>query len=419
MSRAIAAARRRGTRIAVLFVDLDGFKLVNDSLGHAIGDQVLCVISDRLSACVRRSDTVSRHGGDEFVVLCAELERAEDAAISAAKILAAVTAILQIAGHEIHVTASVGVSIYPEDGHDGEVLIRNADTAMYHAKADGGHQFRFFTAAMNNRAIERQFIEQGLRRALERDEFVLHYQPRVDLATGVVIGAEALIRWRHAEWGLVPPARFVSIAEECGLIVPIGQWALRGACRQARAWQDAGWPRLSVSVNLSAVEFRSETFLDDLRRTLNDSGLEARCLELEFTERVLVERSAANLDVLQALKDLGVTLAIDDFGTGYSSLSYLSQLPIDALKIDQSFVRQIVPDTHGHFNSRAALIVGAVIGMARNLRHRVIAEGVETRPQLAFLQAQQCGEGQGFLFSRPLIAEEFATLLESGHLHME
>jgi diguanylate cyclase (GGDEF)-like protein len=417
LERGIALAGRYGRQLAVLFVDLDRFKDVNDSLGHVIGDQMLLSIADRLAACVRSSDTVSRYGGDEFVVLCAELEHAEDAAVSAVKITTAVAAGLHIAGHDIHITGSVGVSIYPQDGEDGEALIRSADTAMYHAKARGGNAYRFFELDMNARAVERQFVEEGLRRALERDEFVLHYQPKVDLETGTVIGAEALIRWRHPDRGLVLPAQFVSIAEACRLIVPIGQWVLREACRQARAWQDAGSPRLSVSVNLSAIEFQSKTFLDDVRRTLEETGLEAPYLELELTESVLMEHSEANIDMLRALKAMGVKLAIDDFGTGYSSLSYLTQLPIDALKVDQSFVHQLVPDAHGAFKIGAALIVSAVIGMAKNLRHRVIAEGVETREQLAFLQAQHCGEGQGFYFSRPLVAEQFGRVLETGHPH--
>jgi diguanylate cyclase (GGDEF)-like protein len=414
LERAIALANRYDRRLAVLFVDLDRFKHVNDSLGHTVGDQVLRSISDRLAASVRSSDTVSRYGGDEFVVLCAELDRVEDAAVSAAKIVTAVAAALQLGGHEIHLTCSIGVSIYPDDDEDGDALIRSADTAMYHAKACGGNAYRFFKVDMNARAVERQFVEEGLRRALERHEFVLHYQPKVDLETGIVIGAEALIRWRHPDRGLVPPAQFVSIAEECGLIVPIGQWVLREACRQARAWQDAGLPRLSVSVNLSAIEFRSRTFLADVCRVLEETRLEARYLELELTESVLMDHSEAIIDMLQALKTMGVQLAIDDFGTGYSSLSYLTQLPIDALKVDQSFVRQLVPDAHGAFKIGPALIVSAVIGMGKSLRHRVIAEGVETREQLAFLQAQHCGEAQGFYFSRPLGADQFARVLQNG-----
>jgi diguanylate cyclase (GGDEF)-like protein len=414
LGRAIALAHRNGTRLAVMFIDLDRFKHINDSLGHAIGDQVLRSVSDRLAASVRSSDTVSRHGGDEFVVLCAELEHAEDAAISAAKIIAAVSAAMYVGGHEIFMTCSVGVSLYPDDGANGPALITNADSAMYHAKAGGANTYRFFKAAMNARAVERQFIEEHLRHAVEQQQFVLHYQPKVDLKTQAVIGAEALIRWQHPERGLVPPAGFVSIAEQCGLIVPIGRWVLREACRQARAWQDAGLPPLSVSVNVSAIELQSDTFLEGVRQILEETGLEAPYLELELTESVLMEHSEANIAILHVLRSMGVKLAIDDFGTGYSSLSYLTRLPIDALKVDQSFVRQLVPDAQGDFKSSAALIVSAVIGLGKSLRHRVIAEGVETREQLAFLQTLECGEGQGFFFSRPLVTEQFARVLDIG-----
>ena len=311
----------------------------------------------------------------------------------------------------MHVTGSVGVSIYPDDGDDGEELIRRADTAMYHAKADGGNGYRFFKLDMNARAVERQFVEEGLRRALERQEFVLHYQPKVNLESGTVIGAEALIRWRHPDRGLVPPSQFVSIAEDCGLIVPIGQWVLREACRQARSWQDAGLPRLPVSVNLSAIEFKSKTFLEDVRRILDETRLEARYLELELTESILMDHSETTIDMLQALKTMGVKLAIDDFGTGYSSLSYLTQLPIDCLKVDQSFVRQLVPDAHGAFKIGPALIVSAVIGMGKSLRHRVVAEGVETREQLAYLAQEGCDEVQGFLVGRPLPIADYGEVI--------
>lgn len=414
LGRAIALAHRNGTRLAVLFLDLDRFKHVNDSLGHIVGDLVIRTVADRLAGSVRSSDTVSRHGGDEFVVMCAELERPEDAAISAAKIVAAVAAPIHIAGHEIRITCSVGISIYPEDGRSSQALIARADTAMYHAKSGGASAYRFFEATMNIRTLEQQFVEEHLRGALDQQQFVMHYQPKVNLETGTVIGAEALIRWRHPELGLVTPAHFVPVAEQCGLIVPIGRWALREACRQARTWQDAGLPPLSVSVNLSASELKSETFLEGVRLTLEETGLSARCLELELTESVLMEHAEGNIAILQALRAMGVKLAIDDFGTGYSSLSYLTRLPIDALKVDQSFVRQLVPDTRGDFKSRAALIVSAVIALGKSLGHRVVAEGVETREQLAFLRMQHCSEGQGFLFSRPLVANEFPALIEMG-----
>ena len=374
-------------------------------------------VADRIAASVRSSDTVSRHGGDEFVVLLAELEHTDDAAISATKIIAAVTGPLHVAGHEIHLAISVGISVYPDDGESAETLTRSADIAMYHAKAQGRYGVQFFKAEMNDVIVEREFVEQDLRRALVRQEFVLHYQPMVELETGAVVGAEALIRWRHPDRGVVPPAQFVQIAEECGLIVPIGQWVLREACRQARAWCDAGLPPIRVSVNISAIEFQRKTFVEDVDRILKDTRLEARYLQLELTEKVLMAHAESNIATLRTLKTMGVELAIDDFGTGYSSLSYLTQLPIDALKVDQSFVHELPPDQSGSCTAGAALIVSAVIGMGKSLRHRVIAEGVETPEQLAFLQAQHCGEGQGYYFSRPLVAEQFAKVLEAGRTH--
>jgi EAL domain-containing protein (putative c-di-GMP-specific phosphodiesterase class I) len=366
---------------------------------------------------VRSSDTVSRHGGDEFVVLLAELEHADDAAVSATKIIAAVAGPLHIAGHEIHLTISVGIGVYPDDGENAETLTKSADIAMYHAKAQGRDGFQFFRADMNVGIVEREFVEQDLRRALVRQEFVLHYQPMVELETGAVVGAEALIRWRHPDRGVLPPTQFVRIAEECGLIVPIGQWVLREACRQAQAWRDAGLPPISVSVNISAIEFQRRTFVEDVDRILKETRLEARYLELELTEKVLMAHAESNIATLMTLKTMGVQLAIDDFGTGYSSLSYLTQLPIDALKVDQSFVHKLTPDQNGSCTVGAALIVSAVIGMGKSLRHRVIAEGVETPEQLAFLQAQHCREGQGYYFSRPLVAEQFAKVLEAGKTH--
>ena len=408
VANAIALARRHGKQRAVLFLDLDGFKHINDSLGHPIGDKLILSVAQRLAACVRSSDTVSRQGGDEFVVLLSEMEHAEDAARSAEKMLLALAAPHSIAGKELHVTASIGISVYPDDGRDAETLIKCADTAMYHAKAKGRNNYQFFTEDMNVRAVERQFVEGNLRRALERREFVLHYQPKINLETGTITGVEALIRWRHPERGLIPPALFVPIAEECGLIVPIGRWVLHEACRQAQAWIDAGLPPLSVAVNISALEFQSTDFLEGVRTTLNETRLDPRYLELELTESVLMQNAASTAPALLALKAIGVRLAIDDFGTGYSSLSYLRQFPIDTLKIDQSFVREIT------VSSPDDTIVSAVISMGKTLKQRVVAEGVETEEQLAFLQRQHCGEGQGYHFSRPVSAEEFVTLLETG-----
>jgi diguanylate cyclase (GGDEF)-like protein/PAS domain S-box-containing protein len=402
LARAIALARRHKRQLAVLFMDVDRFKRINDSLGHQIGDQLLRSVAAQLTTCVRSSDTVSRQGGDEFVIVLSEIEQASRAIVSVKKILAAVAEPHQIAGHELHITTSIGVSVYPDDGHDAETLLRNADSAMYHAKEHGPGGYQFFRTAMNLRAVERQSLEAGLRRALNRDEFILHYQPKIDLQTGVLLGAEALIRWRHPDRGLVPPMQFVPIAEDSGLIVPIGQWVLREACRQARAWQRAGLPRVPVAVNVSAVEFREPGFLDSVRVSLEETRLESRYLELELTESVVMANADSTVPLLRKLKDLGLQLALDDFGTGYSSLSYLKEFPIDALKVDESFIRGISDDLQG------APIVLAIISMGKSLHHRVIAEGIETAEQFAFLQAQGCGEGQGFYFSRPLAADQFA-----------
>jgi diguanylate cyclase (GGDEF)-like protein/PAS domain S-box-containing protein len=408
LTQAISLAHRHAKQVAVLFLDLDGFKHINDSLGHPIGDKLLQSITQRLVRCVRGSDTVSRQGGDEFVVLLSEVEHPEDAAITARRMLGAVAKPHTIGQHELHITASIGLSIFPDDGLDSETLIKNADTAMYHAKENGRQSYEFFEPAMNVRAVERQSTEESLRRALDRQEFTVHYQPKINLRTGEISGAEALLRWSHPTRGPVSPAQFIPIAEDCGLILPIGNWVLREACTQARAWLDAGLPLGSIAVNISAMEFRDEHFLDNVFSTLRDTGLEPRSLELELTESVLMKRAESAASVLKTLRAGGVQVAVDDFGTGYSSLSYLRKFPIDALKIDQSFVRQIssTPDD--------TTIVTAVISMGRSLRLRVVAEGVETREELGFLQEHLCDEAQGYYFSRPVPAEKFALLLKAG-----
>jgi len=408
ISQSISLARRQNRPIAVIFLDLDRFKYINDSLGHAIGDQLLQSVSKRLLAGVRRSDTVSRQGGDEFVILLSEVANPEDAATSAQKILLSLNARHSIAGQDLHIDGSIGISIYPEDGEDAESLIKNADTAMYNAKESGRNNFKFFKADMNRKAVERQSLEGSLRRALERAEFLLHYQPTVNLDTGEITGVEALIRWQQPDRGLVPPSQFIPVAEDCGLIVQIGRWVLREACRQARAWQHAGLPPLPVAVNVSAVEFRHKHFVEGVRAILSETGLEARYLELELTEGVLMADAESTSAILQELKTMGVHLAVDDFGTGYSSLSYLRQFPIDILKIDQSFVQQITSDLDD------SKIVNAVISMGKSLKHLVVAEGIETKEQRAYLQTQRCTEEQGYLFSRPLAAAQFAHLLQMG-----
>ena len=408
VGQAIALAARHMKKVAVLFLDLDGFKHINDSLGHPTGDKLLQSIAKRLVDCVRFSDTVSRQGGDEFVVLLSEVEQPEDTAITARRMLQAVAQAHSIDQHELHITTSIGVSVYPEDGLDAETLIKNADTAMYQAKESGRQSYQFFKPAMNVRAVERQFIEESLRRALERKEFALHYQPKINLGTGAITGAEALLRWTHPTRGAISPAQFIPVAEDCGLILPIGAWVLRRACKQARAWMDAGLPATTIAVNVSAMEFRDDNFLEGLFTILGETGLDPKSLEIELTESVLMKRAGSAASILHALRKKGVQVAVDDFGTGYSSLSYLRKFPVDALKIDQSFVRQI--STAGDDTA----IVTAVIGMARSLNLRVIAEGVETLQELEFLRAHKCDEAQGYHFSRPVLPEQFARLLKTG-----
>jgi diguanylate cyclase (GGDEF)-like protein len=405
---ATVLAERHGKKAAIVFLDLDGFKHINDSLGHQVGDKLLRSVAARLTSCLRGSDTVSRQGGDEFLMLLAEIEQAEDAAVAARRMLRAVAEAHVIDEHELHITTSIGVSIYPDDGLDAETLIKNADTAMYQAKENGRHGYQFFEPAMNVRAVERQFIEEGLRRALDRQEFSLHYQPKVNLLTGKITGAEALIRWTHPTRGPVSPAEFIPVAEDSGLILPIGNWVLREACRQASVWLEAGLLVGCIAVNISAIELRSESFLAGVFAALDSAGLDPAFLELELTESVLMKRAESTETILKTLQARGVQVAVDDFGTGYSSLSYLSKFSVDTLKIDQSFVRQIstTPDQ--------TTIVTAVIGIGRSLKLRVVAEGVETAAELAFLRAHRCEEAQGYYFSRPLPAEQFARLLEAG-----
>ena len=404
LTQAISLARRNQNQVGVLFVDLDGFKHINDSLGHATGDKLLQSVAARLLACVRKSDTVSRQGGDEFVILLSEITNAADAATSAAKIITELKKVHRIGERRLHVTGSIGISTYPEDGEDAETLIKNADTAMYHAKEYGRDNYQSFKKDMHVRAVERQSLESQLRYALEREELLLHYQPKVNLKTRAITSVEALLRWQHPERGLLLPEQFLAIAEDTGMIVAIGQWVLREACRQTREWLDARLLAVPVAVNISSLEFRSEHFLEGVQVALKKSRLEPRYLELELTETVLMRHAESTTYALEKLKAIGVRLAVDDFGTGYSSLTYLTQFPIDALKLDLSFVRHIVARTD------AAIVVGAVISMGKSLKHRVIAEGVETREQLAFLQAHGCDEGQGYYFSRPIAAHLFAKL---------
>ena len=405
IAQAVSLAERNRTRVAVMFLDLDRFKTVNDSLGHGVGDKLLQEVSRRLKLCIRASDTVSRLGGDEFVILMPDMADPADIAVAAQKVLDAVARPYNIDGHELVSTPSVGIAVYPGDGADVDTLLRNADAAMYHAKEHGRNNYQFFTQDMNARALERLSLERSLRRALERDELRLHYQPQYDIASGRMVGMEALIRWQHPEHGLVLPGRFMQFAEESGLILPIGEWVLQEACRQNRAWQDAGLPRLRVSVNISALQFRQADFVDTVERALAVSKLDPRALELEVTESVIMQEAERVTESLRRLKDMQLELAIDDFGTGYSSLSYLKRFPIDRLKIDKSFVQDVTADTDD-----AAIIV-AIIALTRNLGLRTIAEGVETSEQLEFLRQQGCHEAQGFLLGKPLPPADCGTLL--------
>jgi diguanylate cyclase (GGDEF)-like protein/PAS domain S-box-containing protein len=412
LARAILLAHRHSGHLALLFLDVDHFKRINDSLGHALGDALLQSVAARLSASVRESDTVSRQGGDEFVILLSELARPADAGVNAAHILAELKKVHRIGAQELRVTASVGISTYPDCGDDADALLKHADTAMYHAKEHGRDSYQFFRRDMNLRAVERQSLEGQLRVGLEQDQLRLHYQPKVNLTTGAITSVEALIRWQHPTRGLLLPAQFLTIAEDSNLMVAIGRWVLREACRQTREWLDAGVQAVPVAVNISSLEFRSEQFLEGVRMALKESRLDPRYLELELTETVLMRHAESTAFALDRLKALGVRLAIDDFGTSYSSLSYLTRFPIDALKLDRSFVHGVIA------SADHAIIVRAVIDMGQSLKHRVIAEGVETPEQLAFLQIHGCDEGQGHYFSRPIMPPQFAQLLQTGVKHV-
>jgi diguanylate cyclase (GGDEF)-like protein/PAS domain S-box-containing protein len=407
--RAMAHGLRADARTALLFVDLDRFKAVNDSLGHPVGDALLRDAARRLEACVRETDTVCRQGGDEFLVVLTDVKENEAVARIAEKMLAALTQVFKIETHEVMISCSVGIAIGPDDGKDFETLLRKADTAMYHAKDDGRNTFRFYDERMNVDSHERMELRQRIHRGLERDEFQLYYQPLVDLQSGRIVGAEALLRWLCPERGLIAPAHFIPIAEESGLIVPLGEWVLHEACRELKAWHLLGHPHLSMAVNLSAIQFRRGGLEDSLRLALERTGVPASALELELTESILLHEADQALAVIQRLKGMGVRLAIDDFGTGYSSLAYLKRLAVDKLKIDQSFVRDMAHD------SDDAAIVRAIIQMAKSLNLSVLAEGVETAQVAEGLRQLECDLVQGFHFGRPVTSEEFRRLIVSAH----
>ena len=408
ITRAISFARRDRKQLAVMFVDLDLFKRINDSPGHAVGDRLLQEVAGRIVACVRRSDTVARHGGDEFVVLLSQVGHAEDAVFIARKILSSLSTGYLIDKKHLQINASIGVSTYPDDGHDAETLINRADTAMYEGKKLGRNNCQFFRAEMQARAVEWQSLEGSLRCALERNEFMLMCQPKIALDTGEISGGEALLRWKHPERGLIQALKFVPIAEESGLIVPIGHWVLLETCRQARLWAEVGLPPVRIAVNVSALQFASKDFLSSVRAALISTGMDPCNLELELTETVLMEDAESAMQTLRALKDIGEQPAVDDFGVGYSSFSYLRKFPLDALKVDRNFINDISS------NPDNAMILSALINIGKSLKHRVVAEGVETEEQLHFLQQEGCSEGQGYFFCRPVIAEKFAEFLERG-----
>jgi diguanylate cyclase (GGDEF)-like protein len=412
LSHAITRAQRNDSRLAVLFIDLDRFKNINDALGHDVGDEVLQVVARRLSEALRASDILARLGGDEFVVIAENVTQPDTVAVLANKLLAAVDHPLPVRGQEFVLTASIGVSLYPGDGSDAHTLLKNADTAMYRAKEQGRNMFQFYSAQMGSANVHRLALETQLKRAAgEANQFLLHYQPRVALLDGSITGVECLVRWLHPERGLVPPAEFIPLAEELGVIQSIGDWVLRDAVRQAAEWHRAGLPSVRLAINISAQQLYASSFLEQLRAALTERGLDPALVELEITESVMMQRTQQVSDVLHSIRALGVQLSVDDFGTGYSSLAYLKRLPIHSLKIDRSFVHDVPHDPDD------ATIVRAVIALAHSLRMHVVAEGVENRAQLEFLRAEGCDEVQGYLVSRPVPADAITALLASGAVY--
>jgi diguanylate cyclase (GGDEF)-like protein len=407
LDHGLEEARRDHRQLAVFFVDLDRFKNINDTLGHQAGDVLLKEMATRLKSCLGESDCVARLGGDEFVILVPGLDGAESLAIVAQKVLAAVSRPLVLRDHEFHVTASIGISVYPADGDDERVLMKNADIAMYQSKEDGKNTYTFYSAELNTHSVERLAFESSLRRALEAREFRVHYQPKVDCHTNQMTGVEALLRWNHPDLGHVSPAKFIPVAEENGMIVDIGRWVLITACEQHVAWTALGYPPLRMAVNLSARQFYDEQLFEDVRSVLEQTGMDASFLELEITESMLMRNVARATEVLAEFKKLGIRLSLDDFGTGYSSLSNLKRFPIDTIKVDRSFVRELPT------NEEDKAITDAIIAMGKSLKMTIVAEGVETRGQMEFLRDHQCDEFQGFYFSKAVPASKIADLLRS------
>jgi|CXWL01.1.fsa_nt_gi diguanylate cyclase (GGDEF)-like protein/PAS domain S-box-containing protein len=410
LDQAIKSAQRYHKAVCILFLDLDNFKVINDTLGHSAGDELLKVISKRLLSFARSEDTIARYGGDEFVLVFPQIARMEDAVLIAERLIAEISQPLQIKGHKLQGTASIGISFYPHDGQDRESLLQHADAAMYHAKDKGRNTFCFYTEELNLRLIQRLTLERDLRQALILEQFRVYYQPKVDLRTGKISGVEALLRWRHPEKGMIPPDKFIPLAEDTGLILPIGEWVLRTACCQAKAWQEAGLPPITVAVNVSPKQLQLPNFDHIICDVLDDSGLDAHYLDLEVTEGAIMKEPDKMVITLTRLKEIGVQISMDDFGTGYSSLSYLKRFPFDNLKIDKAFINDIPTDDGD------VTLVLTIIAMAHNFKLKVIAEGVETQAQMDFLTQKNCDEIQGFFFSKPLPATELEQLFRKNHL---
>ena len=408
LGQAMEQAQRNRGRIGVVFADLDRFKIVNDTMGHSVGDKLLVQVAQRLQECVRSGDTVARLGGDEFAFILSNLAHAEDATVVAEKVIAALSLVFELEGQEVYISASLGISIYPGDGTDADSLLRNADTAMFQAKEHGPAIYQFYLPQMNERAVARLKMETQLRGALARHEFVLHYQPKVSLVSGAITGFEALLRWHHPARGLVPPLQFISVLEDTGLIVAVGEWIVRTVCEQIKKWQGEGLVLHPISINLSARQFQQQDLDSVIGRTLKITGIDPCLLEFELTESVLMKEAETAATALQNLKAFGVQISMDDFGTGYSSLAYLKRFPLDILKIDRTFIRDVTTDTDD------AKIVVAMINLAHSLELKVVAEGVETKAQLDFLIHHGCDEMQGYFFSRPLPPESALQALVEG-----
>jgi diguanylate cyclase (GGDEF)-like protein/PAS domain S-box-containing protein len=417
LKTAMAQAERHKEMLGVLFLDLDRVKVINDTLGHDMGDRLLKAVAERLLSCLRQTDVVARLGGDEFMLLITGVKQLKEIVALTEKILEAVRPSFHFDGKDLFTTASIGVSVFPNDGHDPETLLKNADTAMYRAKRGGRNNYQVFDPTMKAEVFQQLALDNGLRRALEQNEFVVHYQPQIDIESGRIVGMEALVRWDHPELGLLPPSTFIQWAEDSGLIIPIGERVLRMACAQNKKWQDSGHPTIKVGVNISGKQMRQSNIIETVRRILAETGLPPSCLDLELTESVLMDLYGQAMNIPHELKAMGVGFSIDDFGTGYSSLNYLKRLPVNTLKMDQSFVRDLTSD------SNDAAIANAVIGLGHGLKLNVLAEGVETEGQLNHLRELSCDQVQGFFFSEPLSADNFENLLRSkkplGNSHAE